>query len=29
MKFTDIGLSPVPLDVDDMSGSRTLGESLY
>ena len=29
LKFNDIGLSPVPLNIDHLSGSRTLGESLY
>ena len=29
LKFNDIGLSPVPLNIDDLSGSRTLEESSY
>ena len=29
MKFNDISLLPVPLNIDDLSGSGTLGESLY
>ena len=28
LKFNDIGLSPVPLNTDNLSGSRTLGKSL-
>ena len=29
VKFNDIGLSPIPLNIDDLSGSMTLVESLY
>ena len=29
LKLNNIGLSPVPPNIDDLSGSRTLKESLY